>query len=40
LEHDVKKGQNHGTSDDTTRGPLFYADRINAPNTATSLTVH
>jgi hypothetical protein len=24
---------NHGTSDDTTRGALFYADRINATHT-------
>jgi len=31
LDRDVKNRQNHGTSDDTPRGPLFYADRINAP---------
>ena len=33
LERDVKNRQNHGTSDDTTRGPLFYRDRINASHT-------
>jgi len=33
LERDVNNGQNHGTSDDATRGPLFYVDRINAPHT-------
>ena len=33
LERNVNNGENHGTSDDTTRGPLFCADRINAPHT-------
>jgi hypothetical protein len=37
LKRDVKNGQNHGTSDDTTRGPLFYADRINAPHRHSTL---
>jgi hypothetical protein len=32
LKRDVKNGQKHGTSANTTRGPLFYADRINAPH--------
>ena len=31
LDRDVNNEQNHGSSDNTTRGPLFYADRINAP---------
>jgi hypothetical protein len=31
LNRDVNNGQNHGTSGNTTRSPLFYADRINAP---------
>ena len=31
LNRNVHNGQNHGTSGNTTRSPLFYADRINAP---------
>lgn len=31
LNRDVNNGQNHGTSGNTTRSPLFHADRINAP---------
>src|SRR5690349_10191219 len=34
LKRDVKNGQKHGTSANTTRGPLFYGDRINAPHRA------
>jgi len=33
LDRDVNNEQNHGTSSNTTRGPPFYSDRINAPFT-------
>jgi hypothetical protein len=31
LERDAKNRQNHGTSDVTTRGPLFYAIELTHP---------